>query len=594
MSTQTDQVAASYKPWPVTVDYADYYGAATIPGVIAHIVSTGRGIFLLDNEMAERRITYGELDTRARQVAHQLRQRGVRPGDRVCLLSTTDEPLLMALFGTWYAGAAVVVLPLPGRRQPIERYAADMRRRIEAAGATLVCVTDSFAEEFGAAFTAAGGDTEDGPVVVSLGEVTAEGGPVLDEPLPDDPDALALLQFTSGTTGPSRAATITHRHLLGNTCGIWTSYGVDPTDPGMIWLPLHHDMGIIGMIAVISRGSDCVLLAPEHFLNSPLCWLVAASRYRVAITTAPNFAYALAGRLLRRSSYELDLSSLRWALNGAEPIDAASLEAFVEAGARYGLNPNSPCPVYGMAEATLAVTLRPPNTPVAVHWVDGDELTRDGRATLVESGAPNARKLVACGYPVPGTEIVIRGEDGTPLPEFTVGEIEIDGPGVMAGYWENKEATDLVIVDGRLRTGDLGYLSPDGLVICGRRKDMIILNGRNLYPEEFETEAERVHGVRSGNTIAFALPGTEHMVLVAETNRGAERAGEVAANLLAELRRTMAVPPTEIVVCPPSTIPKTSSGKRQRGLCRELYLSGKLPVLATAGKPARSKPAGSA
>lgn len=247
-----------------------------------------------------------------------------------------------------------------------------------------------------------------------------------------------------------------------------------------------------------------------------------------------------------------------------------------------------------MAEATLAVTLRPPNTPVAVHWVDGDELTRDGRATLVESGAPNARKLVACGYPVPGTEIVIRGEDGTPLPEFTVGEIEIDGPGVMAGYWENKEATDLVIVDGRLRTGDLGYLSPDGLVICGRRKDMIILNGRNLYPEEFETEAERVHGVRSGNTIAFALPGTEHMVLVAETNRGAERAGEVAANLLAELRRTMAVPPTEIVVCPPSTIPKTSSGKRQRGLCRELYLSGKLPVLATAGKPARSKPAGSA
>ncbi len=589
MSVQADRSTGTYEPWPVVTDYADYYGAATIPGVLAQIARTGKGIILLDRELNERRLPYAELEARARQVAYELRRRGVRPGDRVCVLSSTDEALVLALFGIWCAGAAPVVLPLPGRRrQPMDRYAADMRRRIGAAGARLLCVPDAFVDELSAAL-GADGDT-DSPDVVALGVLTAGGGPLLPGPPADDPDALALLQFTSGTTGPSRAATITHRHLLGNTAGIWTSYGVMPEDTGMIWLPLHHDMGIIGMIAVLARGSDLVLLPPENFLTNPMSWLTAASRYRVGITTAPNFAYALAGRLMRRSTYELDLSSLRWALNGAEPIHAASLETFTEAGRQYGLDQHALCPVYGMAEATLAVTLRPPGTPLAVHWVDGEELTRAGRARLVGQDGPNARQLVACGYPVPGSEIAIRDTDGADLPHFTVGEIHIHGPGVMSGYWQDPQATAETIVDGWLRTGDLGYLSPDGLVICGRRKDMIILNGRNLYPEEFENEAEHVPGVRAGNTIAFALPGTEHMVLVAETNRGAERAAQVATDVLAALRRTMAVPPTEVVICSPATIPKTSSGKRQRSLCRSQYLAGQLPVLATAGRPAVTTP----
>jgi fatty-acyl-CoA synthase len=314
-----------------------------------------------------------------------------------------------------------------------------------------------------------------------------------------------------------------------------------------------------------------------------MSWLVAMSRYGVSITTAPNFAYALAGRLLRRYTGALDLSSLKWAINGAEPIDVAALETFTAAGERFGLGPSVPCPMYGLAEATLAVTMRPPGTTLAAQWVDGEELTVAGRAVPVEPGLAFGRRLVACGFPVPDTAVVIRGDDGAALPAGTVGEIYVRGPGVMRGYWEDPAATAETVVDGWLRTGDLGYTSVDGLVICGRRKDMIILNGRNLYPEEFESQAESVPGVRAGNTIAFALPGTEQMVLVAETNKGRDHAPALAAAVISHLRRNLPAPPTEVVVCPATTIPKTSSGKRQRGLCRQMYLAGRLPALASAG-----------
>src|SRR6476660_482344 len=374
---------------------------------------------------------------------------------------------------------------------------------------------------------------------------------------------------------------------------LYSSYGIGPEHPGMIWGPLNHDMGIIGMLAIVSRGSQLVIMAPEHFLLNPMTWMWAVSTYGIAVSPAPNFAYALVGRLLRRSSYELDLSSLRWAINGAEPIDPVALENFTSAGAPYGLRPFAPAPMFGMAEGTLAITMRPDDTPVPVQWVDGDELTRTGRVVPVAEGDPNARRLVACGFPLPGTDVVIRGDDGTELPPGEVGEIWVRGPGVMLGYWQNADATAETIVDGWLRTGDLGYASPDGLVICGRRKDMIILNGRNLYPEDFEVETESVPGVRAGNTIAFALPGTERMVVVAETNKGAEFAPVLAGNIVGHLRDTMPVTPSEVVVCSPGAIPKTTSGKRQRGTCRERYLAGQLPVLATlSGQAGRTRRGG--
>ncbi|HEY0697609.1 MAG TPA: AMP-binding protein, partial [Micromonospora sp.] len=560
----------------------EFDGARTIPEVLARSAGTGRGIFLLGDDLAEYRLTYAELDARARQVAHTLHQQGVTPGDRVCLLSTTDLPMVLALFGTWYAGAVPVIMPLPGRKHDLDRYAADIRTRLATVGARLLCVTDQMAGGLAAALT----DPDDATAVpvLPLSAVTVEG-PAYGGPPPGDPEALALLQFTSGTTGPSKAVMITHRHILSNMAGIWSTYGVGPEHPGLVWLPLNHDMGIIGVVAVTAIGADLVLMAPETFLTSPMSWLRAVSKYRVAITTAPNFAYALAGRLLNRSTYDLDLSSLRWAINGAEPIDPTSLEAFTTAGARYGLPGLVPCPMYGMAEATLAITMRPPQAPLAVQWVDSDELTVAGRAVPVEPGTPNARRLVACGHPVPDTEIAIRDDDGRDLPAGEVGEIHVRGPGVMLGYWDNPQATAEVLTDGWLRTGDLGYASPDGLVICGRRKDMIILNGRNLYPEEFEAEAESVPGVRAGNSIAFMLPGTEQMVVVVETNKGADHAPTLATELLAQMRRNLPVPPTQVVVCKPATIPKTTSGKRQRRRCRELYLTGGLRVLATAGRP---------
>ncbi len=562
------------------VDPVAFYGAATIPEVLSGFAApTGHGLVLVDADLAEQRMSYQELDAAARRSAYALRRRGVQPGDRVCLLSSTDLPLLQVLFGTWYAGAVPVILPLPRRRRDLDFYVTDVRRRVEVTGARVLAVTDAFTE----LFTALARDVPEGLVVAPMGELAAEER-VLAEPLPDDPDAVALLQFTSGTTSASRAVVLTHRHLLTNMAGLLSTYDIGPGEVGMTWLPFNHDMGIIGWLGVMLHGCRTVLEAPEHFLTNPMSWLAAVSRYRASLIAAPNFAYALAGRLLRTTSRALDLSCVKWAINGAEPIDVEGLSLFTSAGERFGLDPNSPCPMYGLAEATLGVTLRPAATPLALQWVDRDELERGKRAVPVAPGSDGARRLVACGYPFPGTQIAIRDENGADLPTGHVGEIHIFGPGVMRGYWNDPEGTAEVIRDGWLRTGDLGYLSPDGLVICGRRKDMIIINGRNLFPEDYETEAERVPGIRPGNVIAFVLPGTERMVVVAEGRARDGDASPLAERVLEHLRQTLPTAPQEVVICPPSTIPKTTSGKRQRGRCRDLYLDGQLPVLGTASR----------
>lgn len=566
------------------IEPADFYGASTVPRALARSALTTKGIILVDGDLNECRIPYRDLNASARAIAVRLREAGVGPGDRVCLLSGTDEPLLRTLFGVWYAGAVPVMLPLPRRRGDLDEFLADIGRRVEAVDARLLGVTDAYAE----AFASLAGT---GRLVASLAELAhVEGmGPVgVPGPqdwaceLPADPQAPALLQFTSGTTQCSRAVVLTHHNVLSNMAAVWHSYGIGPEETGMTWLPLNHDMGIIGLLGCVARGNDVVVQSPENFITSPMSWLTAISRYRVSLTVAPNFAYALAGRLLRGGDRQLDLSCLKWAVNGAEPIDVESLDAFTRAAARYGMHPTVPCPVYGLAEATLCVTLRPSEAPLAVCWVDREVLETEGRAVTVPEGAPGARRLVACGKPIPGTRVAVRDEKGVDLPPGRVGGIHVQGPCVMSGYWNDVEATDAALRDGWLDTGDLGYLSEDGLVICGRRKDMIILGGRNIYPEDFEAEAERVEGVRSGNTVAFLDRTTDRMVLVAEVRVAAAEAPELARRLLDRLRRRLPVPPHEVLVCPASTLPKTTSGKRQRSRCRDMYRAGTLPVLARA------------
>jgi fatty-acyl-CoA synthase len=300
------------------------------------------------------------------------------------------------------------------------------------------------------------------------------------------------------------------------------------------------------------------------------------------MTAAPNFAYGLATRDLRARPRSLDLSSVRMGGNGAEPIDADTAEGFIAEASKYGFGSTAMCAMYGLAESTLAVSFKPLEDPLRVVWLDRSELESGGTASPIDPSAPTAKPLVSCGFPVPGTEIVIADGDGAPLPDGHVGEICVRAPSVMSGYWRNPEATAEVMRDGWLRTGDLGVSLPEGLVVCSRIKDVIIVGGRNLFAEDYEFWTERVPGVRRGNAIAFIVPDREQVIVVAETSLPPGEADAVARSVLETLRDRLPRGPQEVVLVPPGTLPKTSSGKRRRGACREQYADGSLQTVAVA------------
>jgi fatty-acyl-CoA synthase len=549
--------------------------AQTVPEALRLAARTDRGITIVDRNLVEHRVSYADLADAAARSASILRERGSCDGERVCLLAPTTPELLIALFGAWQAGAVPVVLSLPRRQSDLPAFIEDVIARVDKTKAKMLAVSQALLD-LAPPFEV---NTE----VVRVEDLVDEAA----SPAPDpstEPDSLAYLQFTSGTTARSRAVALTHRHLIANLKAAGEAAHVDPTNDVFVsWLPLFHDMGLIGMLlgSVVFR-TDLVLLPTEEFLGRPGAWIDAMSRYRGTITASPNFGFGLAARDLASKPRTLDLSSWRIAANGAEPVDLETVAKFAEAAKPYRFDPNAMCPMFGLAEATLAVSLARPDEPVHVEWVDREALETECVVRPVEPDAKDARAFVACGYPIPGHEVAIKGPLGEPLDVGHVGEICVRGPSVMPGYWRDREATDEALRDGWLHTGDLGFWSDHGLVVCGRKKDMIILGGRNLYPEDYEFHTERVPGVRKGNVIAFAIPELERMVVVAETSASAGDAHDIARTTLEALRRSLPRGPEEVVMVPAGTLPKTSSGKRQRGACRDRYTSGDLEALAVA------------
>jgi fatty-acyl-CoA synthase len=492
----------------------------------------------------------------------------------VCLLGTTTIDLVASLYGAWIAGAVPVVLPLPRRQSELPAFVQDVADRVGKAHASVLAVSELLLEQAPAIDVPA--------PIVSIEDLARNGGPAM--PAAVGPDDLAYLQFTSGTTARSRAVVLTHRHLIANLVAAGEMADIDPDrDVFVSWLPLFHDMGLIGMLlGSVVFAADLVLIPTEEFLGRPGCWVDAMSRYRGTITASPNFGYGLAARDIASKPRALDLGSWRIAANGAEPIDLETVQRFTDAAVPYGFDRNAMCPMYGLAEATLAVSLSRTDEPVAVEWVDRETLEASARVEHVDPHTPGSRALVSCGYPIPGHEIAIKDPAGNDVGDGAVGEICVRGPSVMPGYWRDPEATAEALRDGWLHTGDLGFEGRHGLVVCGRKKDMIILGGRNLYPEDYEFHAERVPGVRKGNVIAFAIPERERMVVVCETTAGPDEVDDVARSALEELRRQLPRGPEEVVLVSPGTLPKTSSGKRQRGECREQYTAGDLAPLAVA------------
>jgi fatty-acyl-CoA synthase len=526
------------------------------------------GLTVLDADLSPRRIAYRDLADYAEGAARALRAHGVSPGDRVCLLSPTTKDLLITLYGIWRLGATAVVLPRP-RRADADAFVDEVQRRVKAAAPALLVTTEKTAALFEGRFAV--------PVVALRRLREWHAAPAGALPMPS-PDSVGILQFTSGTTAASRAVPVTQAQLIGNIAAVGERAGFGPDDTFVSWLPLYHDMGIVSLAGRTASGGNFVIMPTEAFMQQPSCWMRTISDYGGTFTAAPNFAYGLAAKVQALRPAVLNLSGLRIAINGAEAIDADAVAQAQEVLGSVGFGPTAMCPMYGLAEATLAVSGSDHATPVRVIEPYGSR--SDSTAQLGE--ARPERRLVSCGPAVPGTEIRIRSADGTFLPEGAVGEVLVKGPGVTPGYWTaggGIEADDSHR-DGWLATGDLGFVDQGELVICGRIKDMVIAGGRNLYPEDYEVVAERVPGVRAGNVVAFSLPGRERMVVVAE---GRSRSGleELGRRVMDTLREEAEHAPHEVLLIKPGTLPKTSSGKRQRQAARALYERGALDVLHT-------------
>ncbi|MFZ6003822.1 MAG: AMP-binding protein [Actinomycetota bacterium] len=523
-------------------------------------------------------VPYTQLHEEARGYAANLQAMGVGPGAHVALLGPTSRPLVTAIQATWLAGATVVVLPLPMRLSSIEEFVAQTRVRIANADVSLVLVDPELAPFI----EPAPGD----PPMVGWDAVQPGPGRAAasawERPVAD-PEALAILQFTSGSTTDPKGVMLPHHTVGANLDAICLATSLDPDDDVLVsWLPLYHDMGLVGLFSLsLTTGTPLVLGAPTDFMAGPGRWMEWVSTYGGTATAGPNFSYVLAARALRRSE-RLDLSRLRIALNGAEPVDPATVAAFIEAGERHGLRPGAVFPAFGMAEVAIAGTFPEPLSGLRTDPVDRRVLETERYAAPVDVDVDvdtdGVRHLAILGRPVDGLEIrVVDPVTGDVLKDREVGELEIRGTSVTPGYYKRPDVNMELFHDGWLRTGDLAYLLDGEMVMCGRIKDMIIVGGRNVFPEDIERALADVDGVRAGNVIAFGVDSTqgkEGLVVVAESK--SDDLPEVRRSVAERVRDAVGLPAKDIVLVAPGSLPKTSSGKLQRSLCKLRYLGAEL------------------
>ena len=518
----------------------------------------------------EESVSLAELLDEARDVAASLQARGVMPRDHVAVMGLTSRSVVVTILGVWLAGAAVSVLPIPMRLRDPNAVAAQAHRHANAARASLVVAEDGF----GALLSAAPGTV---PVVtrsdLTSGSARGMASRFLEPTI--DLNDLAVLQLTSGATGDPKIVQVTHRQIAENHRRIVDAARLEVgNEVTASWLPLYHDMGLIGFFALPLSGARKLLLpSPDSFILSPGSWMEVVARHRATVTGGPSFAYALAARALGTSS-NLDLSSLRVAFNGGEPVSYDATSRFIEAGRTHGLREGAVLPVYGMAEATLMATCpRPGETPLW-DFIDTTTLRAEDRAVVSQDG--QGRALAILGPPVAGMSARVVDISGVELPERYVGEIELLGTSLTLGYLGRDDLTRAAFRGGWLRTGDRGYMVDGCLVVCGRWKDLLILGGRNIEPEEIELVVERTNGIRAGNVAAFTVgeTGEPHkLVVVAETKTPSP---SLRREVGRAIRMSVGAWPDDVILVPPSTLPKTSSGKLQRGACRTAFVTGRL------------------
>ena len=523
--------------------------------------SSKRGLVTGEPEAALRQ-SWGEIHEQARRMAGALADAGVEHGDAIGILAGQPVDIAPACQATWMRGASVTMLHQPTPRTDLVVWGEDTE--------TVVRMIDAKAVILGAPFDIAA------PVLVERGITVLKiddmkSGRDID-PVPTPETDIALQQLTSGSTGSPKAVRITHENFYVNAYAMIDRIEFDVNSDVMVsWLPLFHDMGMVGFLSVpMQVGAEVVSITPLDFLRSPLLWAKLIDKYRGTVTAAPNFAYSLLARRLRQAEddLDLDLSTLRYAWNGAEPVDPDTMIALAEAGAPYKLDPAALAPVYGMAETTLAVSIPDPGQGQVIDVVDADLLETLGRA--VPSTRGNTRSLATLGKFVPGLEGRVVDKEGQVLTARGVGIIEVRGKAVTPGYITVDGPVPTQDADGWLDTGDVGYITEDELVVvCGRVKDVIIMGGRNIYPTDIERAAGTVAGVRPGNAVAIRLDAgdkRESFAVAVETNDidNPDEVKRIEREVIHAVHSEVGVRPRTVAVLGPGSIPKTSSGKLRR------------------------------
>jgi 1-acyl-sn-glycerol-3-phosphate acyltransferase len=534
--------------------------------------------FLEDATTAGGALTYGRLAAEAGRAAAGLVARDVAPGDRVALMLPTGLDFFIGFFGVLHAGAIPVPIYPPMRLSQIEDH---LRRQIgilRNAGIKMLITAPEAARLAGLARR----QVETLDHIVTVAELAASGGDGL-APAPASERTTAMLQYTSGSTGDPKGVVLSHANLLANIRAMGKALAASSSDVFVSWLPLYHDMGLIGAwFGCLYYGAPLYVMSPLTFLSRPASWLWAIHFHRGTLSAAPNFAFELCLDKIDASELEgLDLRSLRMIANGAEPVGARTIRRFAERFGRYGFRPEAMAPVYGLAENSVGLAFPPVGRAPLIDRVDRDGLTLRGAAEPAAPQDPHALEIVACGQPLSGHEIRIVDEAGRELGERNEGRLEFRGPSATAGYFRNEAKTRELIQGGWLDSGDRAYMAGGDVFVTGRIKDILIRAGRHLYPQEIEAAIGEISGVRKGCVAMFGVPdprsGTERIVVVAETY---ETDPAARAALEAKAQETMSAiggtPADEIVLVPPRSTPKTSSGKIRRSAARELYQQGRL------------------
>jgi fatty-acyl-CoA synthase len=547
-------------------------------------------IYFQHENGTEEIITYSHLLERARKIAQGLQKRGFQEGETAAIMLPTTPEFFYSFFGILLAGGIPVPIYPPFRAHLLEAYTKTESRILRNAEVRCLITFDQ-AEKLSHLLRA---------FVPSLKWVTTtkelEQDGVLSSIFTPKEMNHAFIQYTSGSTSDPKGVLLTHYNLISNIRTFGQTVKINSDDVVVSWLPLYHDFGLIGAwLGSLYHGVPLILMTPFSFLTHPERWLWTIHYYRGTVSGAPNFAYDLCIRKIDSNRLEgLDLSSWRIAANGAEKVYPRTLVEFSKRFAAYGFKQETLLPVYGLAESTVGLTIPPLGRPFRIDQIDRKTFEEKKEAHPSTGSEKETLSFVSCGRPMAGHEIEIIDENGKVLPECHIGQLAFRGPSNMKGYFNNPEATAAICHDGWINSGDLAYLKDGEVFITGRKKDLIIKAGRNIYPVEIEELVGHVAGVRQGCVAAFGISdhheGTEKLIIVAETQeKNTAKKNEIKQNIMSTLSTTLDIVPDDIVLAPPRIVPKTSSGKLQRSLCKTLYQQNKLshtplPAWLQAGK----------